>query len=191
MRAGRVIISFLSFLILLPLQSFSYVDANDPSRFDNPISLPKTGDIIQAGSTYNITWTPNRGDIVSIELWTNSSLGGIGNGTNCDVSDFALNCTALFANMTNKGWYLWDVPKNMPSSDEYYFDIYVPDPGPGGPFYYITGNFSVHNDTPPVSSTTATGTATATVLPTGNSFSESHMNADCRYCFWGYKPELK
>jgi len=168
MRAGRVIFSFLSFLFLLPLRASSYIDPNDPSRFDNPISLPQTGDIIQAGSTYNITWTPNRGHIVSIELWTNSSLTGIGNGTNCDVSDFAPNCTALFANMTNKGWYLWNVPKDMPSSDEYYFDIYVPNPGPEGPFYYITGNFSVHNDTPPVTTTSGTGVATSTVLPSGN-----------------------
>jgi hypothetical protein len=174
MRAGRVIslLSLLAVHLLLPLAS-SYIDPNDPSRFDNPISQPLAGDIIQAGSAYNITWTPNRGRIVSIELWTNATLTGIGNGTNCDVSDFATNCTALFANMSNAGWYLWNVPKNMPPSDEYYFDIYVPNPGPGGPFYYITGNFSIHNDTPPAttsSTTAATGIATATVLPTGTGF---------------------
>jgi hypothetical protein len=174
MRAGRVIslLSLLAVLLLLPLAS-SYIDPNDPSRFDNPISHPLPGDIIQAGSAYNITWTPNRGRIVSIELWTNATLTGIGNGTNCDISDFARNCTALFANMSNAGWYLWNVPKNMPPSDEYYFDIYVPNPGPGGPFYYITGNFSIHNDTPPAttsSTTAATGVATATVLPTGTGF---------------------
>jgi len=176
MRAGRVIsfLSFLGTLVLLPTAS-SYLDPNDPSRFDNPISHPQPGDVIQAGSTYNITWTPNRGQIVSIELWTNTSLAGIGNGTNCDVDDYATNCTAPFANISNTGWYLWNVPRNMPSSDEYYFDIYVPDPGPEGPFYYITGNFSVHNDTPPVTTTTAaTGAATATLLLSGTGSTEKN-----------------
>jgi hypothetical protein len=122
---------------------FSIAGQSTAQLEDNPISHPKQGEIIAAGSIYTITWTPNKGVIVSIELYNGFSIASSFNGANCYINEFVPTCSELFSNVTNTGSMVWHVPTNAPISDQYYLDIYVPNPGVGGPFYYMTGNFSI------------------------------------------------
>jgi hypothetical protein len=132
-------------------------------RYDNPILRPKKGEVIPAGTTYNITWKPNKGDIVSMELWSDVSLANSFNGSNCGLDTNSTFCTSFIENVTNSGSYLWQIPRDAPSSRNYYIDIYVPDPGLGGPFYYFTANFTITNATTPSSTViSSTGSPTTT-----------------------------
>jgi hypothetical protein len=159
---------------------FSIACRSSAQLDSNPISHPKEGEIITAGSTYNITWTPNQGVIISIELWNGFPIASYFNGANCYIDQFVSTCSELFSNVSNTGSMQWHVPANAPTSDQYYFDIYVPDPAQGGPFYYVTGNFTIHpasttsqipTKTPTASATSATTSSaplTATAAVTGN-----------------------
>lgn len=46
-------------LILALVVILSIVNYSSAQEFDNPISKPQPGEILTAGSTYNIVWTPN------------------------------------------------------------------------------------------------------------------------------------
>lgn len=115
--------------------------------FNNPISRPQPGEILTAGSTYNIVWTPNTGDIIGIELWNSFSIASSFTGSSCTVDDNNTMCSQIIASMPNSGSFSWKIPDNAPQSDDYFLDIYVPNPGLDGPFYYMTGNFSIRNAT--------------------------------------------
>lgn len=133
---------------------------------DNPISRPQGGETITAGTEYNITWTPTRGNIVSIEIWNEISLASSFNGINCHYDDYNVDCSLLIENITNSGSYLWHVPANAPVANNYFLDIFVPDAGFDGPFYFMTNNFSISNiGSPTTTASTSTPTATGTGSP--------------------------
>lgn len=113
------------------------------AQIDNPILQPQPGDVLTAGTTYNIIWAPTTGDLISIELWNGFSIASSFDGSNCNVDSNSPLCSQIIQNVSNSGSFLWTIPINAPVSDSYFLDIYVPDPGLGGPFYYMTGNFSI------------------------------------------------
>lgn len=163
----RGIRNFVQYCLIL----LSNASQSSAQQASNPILNPKDGEIIAAGSTYNITWTPNQGVIVSIEIWNAFSIASFFNGANCDT-EFVSTCSQLFSNITNTGSIIWHVPANAPISDGYYLDIYVPNPGQGGPYYYMTGNFSIHaassvstTSTPTIVSSTSLSSTTASEIP--------------------------
>jgi hypothetical protein len=119
--------------LLLPLSA---------CQANNPILTPQTGEIIEAGTTYNITWTPNTGDQIGIELWNGISLANT-LSNDCFEDEDSEYCTQVVSSMNNAGFYLWAVPVEAPESNTYWLDIYVPDPGFDGPFFYDTGNFTI------------------------------------------------
>jgi hypothetical protein len=127
---------------------------------NNPISHPKPGEIITAGSQYKVVWTPTKGDIVSLVLFNNFAISPYFPGASCEAEENVPGCTEVFANKTNSGSFLWNVPVNAPESDTYYLDVYVPNPGPGGPFYFMTGNFSIR----PGSTTSTTTDASSSIV---------------------------
>ena len=138
-------------------------------EFNNPISRPQTGEILTAGSTYNIVWTPNTGDIIGIEIWNSFSIASSFTGSSCTLDDNNTMCSQIVASMPNSGSLSWKIPDNAPPSDNYFLDIYVPNPDLGGPFYYMTGNFSIRHGTASTSSSaTAQVSSTATVGPSSN-----------------------
>jgi hypothetical protein len=123
--------------LLLPLSA---------CQANNPILTPQTGEVIQAGTTYNITWTPNTGNEISIELWNGNSLANT-LGADCEDSEDSDSCTQVVSSMNNSGYYLWAVPNNAPQSETYWLDIYVPNPDFNGPYFYLTGNFTIQKST--------------------------------------------
>ena len=159
-------LAFSHFTIAFLLLTAITIRAQD----DNPISRPREGETITAGTVYNITWTPTRGDLINIEIWNSFSLSSSFNGSNCHFDDFNVDCSGLIENITNSGSFLWNVPANAPVANNYFLDIYVPDAGVDGPFYFMTGNFSISN----VGSPTST---VSTSSPTGTSASASHTGS--------------
>lgn len=139
----------------------------------NPITRPVGGETITAGTEYNITWTPTQGNLISIEIWNEISLASSFNGINCHYDDYNVDCSILIENITNSGSYLWHVPANAPVANNYFLDIFVPDAGIDGPFYFMTNNFSISNAGSPTgtfASTISTATATGiTASHAGNS----------------------
>ena len=133
---------------------------------DNPIINPQGGDTITAGTVYNITWTPTRGNIVSIEIWNEISLRSSFNGTNCHYDGFDVDCSLLIDNTTNSGSWLWHIPANAPVAGNYFLDIFVSDAGSDGPYYFMTNNFSISDVGSPPSGT-ATGSPSVTSPVTG------------------------
>jgi hypothetical protein len=128
----------------------------------NPISHPQKGEIITAGSKYKVVWTPTNGDIVNLELFNSFAISSYFEGANCAEEENVPGCSQLFSNKTNSGSFLWNVPVNAPESDNYYLDLYVPNPGLGGPFYFMTGNFSIR---PGSTTSTTTDASSSTVNP--------------------------
>jgi len=112
-------------------------------EYDNPIFRPRPGEVVQVGSSYNIVWTPTKGDIISIEIWNQFSLARYLNGSNCFLDDNNTLCSQIAQNIPNSGSFLWQIPGNTPPSNSYYLDIYVPNPDSNGPYYYMTGNFTI------------------------------------------------
>jgi hypothetical protein len=134
----------------------------------NPISRPQPGEILTAGSTYNIVWTPNKGSIVGLEIWNSFPITLSFNQSNCVLDDNNTLCSQLDPGFPNSGSYSWKIPDTAPSSDEYYLDIYVPNPGLGGPFYYMTGNFSIRKASPVVVSAVPSTTIASIASTTGS-----------------------
>jgi len=144
--------SFLSTLILLLSINFSYATFSDfdaPGSYgsdeasDNPISFPTTGSVLIAGQSYTISWTPTTGNLISIELWTSFPITSSFYGANCNFDDYNPSCSQLVQNISNSGSFVWNVPSSAPESSNYFLDLYVPDPGLDGPFYFTTGNFTI------------------------------------------------
>jgi hypothetical protein len=152
---GRLVIAFL-------LVTAQTIRAQD----DNPITTPQGGDTITAGTVYNITWTPTRGNIVSIEIWNEISLRSSFNGTNCHYDGFDVDCSLLVDNITNSGSWLWYVPANAPVANNYFLDIFVSDAGFDGPYYFMTNNFSISDVGSPTSTATNSPPATSAVTGT-------------------------
>jgi hypothetical protein len=143
----------------------------------NPITQPKKGRYLKPGLTYDILWNvtkPDILDIISIELMCDLNISTIFPGNPCLTPD--PTCIELVSNISNTGNWTWKIPANAPQSNSYYLDIFVPDPPPGGPYYFMTGNFSINATDPAVSalivppktatatSTSAAATATASIL---------------------------
>lgn len=141
--------------LLLPLSA---------CQANNPILTPQTGEVIQAGTTYNITWTPNTGDEIGIELWNGISLADT-LSSDCFEDEDSEFCTQVVSSMNNSGFYLWAVPADAPQSETYWLDIYVPNPGFDGPFFYLTGNFTIERSPKGASPTSASSVQS---LQTGN-----------------------
>ena len=151
--------SLSSWLAVLSLQRYSY------AQNANPVTQPKRGEVLFAGSTYEILWIPGKGDVISIELYADVDLSNSFSGRNCFVDDYPPECSEILRNQDNNGSFLWNIPLNAPYSDNYFLDIYVPEPGVGGPYYFMTGNFSIHRRSLTSSSTTITA-STETRSPT-------------------------
>ena len=114
--------------------------SNEP----NPVSQPQVGAVLTAGTSFNIVWTPTIGDLISIELWTkglNVSINAYFSGNNCLIPNMA--CSMIAQNIANSGSFLWGIPANAPLLDDYFIDLYVPDPPPGEVYFYETGDFSI------------------------------------------------
>ena len=146
----------------------------------NPISRPQPREILTAGSTYNIVWTPNKGDIVGLELWNSFPIVLSFNQSYCIIDNNNTMCSQLDPGFPNSGSYSWKIPETAPESDDYFLDIYLPDPGPGGPFYYMTGNFSIRKakqvSISALPSTTTTIGSVASPSTVGNHSSEHPMS---------------
>jgi len=141
----------------------------------NPITQPKKNHYLKPGETYDILWTPTTPDIlelISIELMCDFNISTIFPGNPCLTPD--PTCIELASNISNTGNFTWKIPANAPQSKDYYLDIYVPDPPPGGPYYFMTGNFSINATAPPLDvlftpPKTATATSSiASATATGN-----------------------
>jgi hypothetical protein len=148
--------------------------------FNNPILRPRAGEILTAGSTYIIVWTPNTGETIGIELWNSFSIFSSFADSNCTLDDNNTMCSQVIASMPNFGNFSWKIPDNAPPSDDYFLDIYVPDPDAGGPYYYMTGNFSIHHaiaSTPSSPSSSPNNDKKPTSTPLLTSF------LNCRSCF--------
>lgn len=139
-------LAFKSNQVILALTTIlAAVNLSAAQAYDNPISRPQPGEILTAGSTYNIVWTPNKGDIVGIEIWNSFPIVSSFDQSPCILDDNNTMCSSLVPNMENSGSFSWKIPENAPTSDAYYLDIYVPNPDAGGPYYYMTGNFSIRS----------------------------------------------
>jgi len=141
--------------IVTLLLEFSYGQAN------NPILRPQAGEVLYAGTAYNITWTANTGSHIGIELWNGFSVSAT-LGANCDLDEDNPNCHQVVVDITNSGFYEWAIPENAPASDTYWLDIYVPDPDIDGPYYYMTGNFTIQKA---INSHQSSSSASATLAP--------------------------
>jgi hypothetical protein len=137
--------------------SFLFMTQATAQGFDNPINHPALGEVVPLGKTYSIVWTPTHGDLISIELWNDFPLGEYFNGSNCVFDDDDPNCSQIASNVPNNGQFDWKVPSNSPPSDTYYLDIFVPDPDINGPYYYMTGNFSISKDAAKTSPNSGSG----------------------------------
>ena len=129
--------------------------------YNNPIIRPRAGETIDAGTNYTITWNANTGTAVSLELWNSFPIFSYFNGSCIDDEDNP-SCSLIFYDVTNSGEWVWQVPSDAPTSNEYFFDIYVPDPGIEGPYYYMTGNFTILNKGTSTGSTTSSASAGVT-----------------------------
>ena len=155
--------------------SLLWINISSAQTFNNPISRPQPGEILIAGSTYNIIWTPNTGDTIGLEIWNSFSIASAFPGSNCVLDDNNTMCAQLSPGMPNSGSFSWKIPNNAPPSDNYFLDIYVPNPGLGGPFYYMTGNFSIRNEA--ASTPTSTIAQLSTIAASVGASSGSNISA--------------
>jgi hypothetical protein len=132
-RANWLVLSFAFFAITAAQLNYT-----------NPISQPQPGEVVTSGSTYYIVWTPTKGNTISIEIWNTFSLASYFNGSNCVVDGENPDCSQIAANIPNTGNFEWHVPSNVPDSDTYWLDIFIPDPDIAAPSYYLTANFSIN-----------------------------------------------
>lgn len=120
----------------------------------NPITRPTVGDILVAGTSFDITWTVTTpGELVSLILRQGpaNNIGVVGPIAN---------------EIQNNGSYLWNIPTNLPSGNDYAVQIII---GPAsnvsnvGPDEY---NFTplltlVNNSTGPITNSTTTASSAA------------------------------
>jgi hypothetical protein len=130
---------------------FEFVSAQDYLK----ILQPKEKRYLKPGATYQILWTANQttqwGDellVVSIELLSDQAISTIFPGNPCESPQSQTTCIEIASNISNIGNWTWSIPANAPQSPNYYLDIYVPNPPEGGPYYWMTGNFSINATTP-------------------------------------------
>ena len=152
--------------IVTLLLQLSYGQAN------NPIIRPQAGEILHAGTIYNITWTPNTGSDIGIELWNGFSVSAT-LGANCDLDEDNPNCHQVIVSTSNSGFYEWAIPANAPTSNTYWLDIYVPDPDINGPYYFMTGNFTIQKAINPHQSSSS-ASATLASVQSGNFCGRGH-----------------
>lgn len=139
------------------------------------ITRPRTGEVLTAGTTYNILWTSSTYQFLSIELFNNDGIpvDTIFSGTECDGE---AACGILVNNVTNTGSFLWNIPANAPPNNSYSLDIFVPSLSNTYIFAATTGDFSIQQGTfesvsvtPSITSVSISSSATSTGTSTGPS----------------------
>src|SRR5947207_9703436 len=119
----------VSVIVLTEIIFGSNISASTPpigSNWNgNPILSPMAGELLTAGTTFTILWTPIKGDLVSIELW-----------------NISVPISVLAQNISNTGTFQWAIPQGLPTSSNYFLDVYVP-VLVGNYSYFTTGLFTI------------------------------------------------
>ncbi|MTJ48509.1 peptidoglycan DD-metalloendopeptidase family protein [Dolichospermum sp. UHCC 0259] len=107
----------------------NYAEDNDSTSYMT-ISSPNGGESLQAGSSYNLTWTDNIAENVNIDLYKGGNF-----------------LTTLFSNTASDGSENWTLPTNLAVGSDY--SIKITSVNNGNVYDWSNGNFSVVVVTPP------------------------------------------
>ncbi|KAJ6092758.1 hypothetical protein N7486_008047 [Penicillium sp. IBT 16267x] len=138
---------FASYAILLA--SLCCAAFSSDATFDQ-ISKPSKGEVLQAGTMYNIKWHCTQSGDALLQLMSHKS---------SEYSDDALAVIAPIIDGT-LGHHSWNVTDGLPNNETYYIEISLV--GDTSSFSYSPG-FRIHSNSS--ASATATPSATVTVYP--------------------------
>jgi hypothetical protein len=131
----------LPILLLLGVTTATAPCSSGPGAFG--ITSPLDGSTLLSNTTFNITWSTNGsscsssssrlciiGDIGNIQLHLRQYFRGYGTS----ATDMCTNFTSILLNITNldkdpnTGSFLWDIPGNITSDNNYLISGYIVDP---------------------------------------------------------------
>ncbi|OLL23461.1 putative serine-rich protein [Neolecta irregularis DAH-3] len=123
----------------------------------NPISVPSSGQIVTAGSAFQIKWAPDNASTITL-------------GLRQGPANNLLNVSIIASDIPNLGLFNWLIPSTMPPANNYAIQISEGTTGANSnysPFFGITGG-STSNRTATTNTTTPKTTSSANfTLPTG------------------------
>ncbi|KAJ5661264.1 uncharacterized protein N7484_000636 [Penicillium longicatenatum] len=147
---------FASYAVLLASLCCAALSSDSFDR----ITQPSKGEVLQAGTTYNIKWHSTSSDNVNLMLMSNKKSE--------DSSD-SLNVIAAIIDGT-VGHHSWNVTEGLSNNETFY--IKIGSVADVSNFSYSPG-FKIHSN---ISSVTATPSATVTVYPSATGSTTASAN---------------